>query len=583
MAEAPGESEESEYEQHDDQEMEDDHESLQEQVKSFKNDDAVLEPGIANIFEDFLELGGETRSAVRHLSTSYKGLPLMINTMIEWLQLAGRRKKEIHTQIEDHLKTVILKHFDPKKADLIFTEEGSVPSWLEEMISFPTWRELFYQLADQYPDCLMLKFTIKLISDAGYQGEITSASTAAHQPEVFCGLVKNLISEIITASSSELEKSFKEFCHLVCHSQHTYFYSQAMIKTVEQRHTEYNNFTQWLSREIQQEAIRRKLDVTNMTLHFSGVGAHAKVFESLSSMLSRNALNPADVSSLYHCYTEEEILPPVRFLWNSQFLELLVQALFKPGSTVNPDHKEKYIYLLAYATSVYEREDDDDERDIIKDELTATQEAIETAHSICCSANDSHTELLSRISTLFSSLRFPIVSMGVLRWVEATLTDTSFYEISAEASSLFLVLLDEIASCNHLHHHFILDLLKRLLETSYSSMEDNIQIELKHSLVDHLIHLLSCGHVIPVVSYIHKCMTNETLEHSLVRYFVSEVLSIISPPYSQEFTTAFLPLLQNEITDTLISNNKDDLVSLFLAECPRRSKKKKRSKTHLDL
>ena len=42
----------------------------------------------------------------------------------------------------------------------------------------------------------------------------------------------------------------------------------------------------------------RKLDVTNMTLHFSGVGAHAKVFESLSSMLSRNALNPADVSSV---------------------------------------------------------------------------------------------------------------------------------------------------------------------------------------------------------------------------------------------------------------------------------------------
>ena len=45
-----------------------------------------------------------------------------------------------------------------------------------------------------------------------------------------------------------------------------------------------------------------------------------------------------------------------------------------------------------------------------------------------------------------------------------------------------------------------------------------------------------------------------------------QVLSIISPPYSQEFTTAFLPLLQNEITDTLISNNKDDLVSLFLGK-----------------
>ncbi len=35
--------------------------------------------------------------------------------------------------------------------------------------------------------------------------------------------------------------------------------------------------------------------------------------------------------------------------------ELLVQSLFKPGSSVNPDHKEKYVYILAYAVSVYEQ------------------------------------------------------------------------------------------------------------------------------------------------------------------------------------------------------------------------------------
>lgn len=82
------------------------------------------------------------------------------------------------------MKVLVLKHFDPKKADKIFSD-GSVgylavlsqtyvpfihiiylflqtPSWLEEMIGIPTWRELFYQLADQYPDCVMLKFTIKV-------------------------------------------------------------------------------------------------------------------------------------------------------------------------------------------------------------------------------------------------------------------------------------------------------------------------------------------------------------------------------------------------------------------------------------
>ena len=51
------------------------------------------------------------------------------------------------------------------------------PSWLEEMISFSPWRELFYQLAEQYPNCLMLKFTIKvcallpLLSNLGYEGK----------------------------------------------------------------------------------------------------------------------------------------------------------------------------------------------------------------------------------------------------------------------------------------------------------------------------------------------------------------------------------------------------------------------------
>ena len=45
--------------------------------------------------------------------------------------------------------------------------------------------------------------------------------------------------------------------------------------------------------------------------------------------------------------------------------------------------------------------------------------------------------------TLFL-FRYPIVSMGVFRWVESTLTNTNFFEISGETSSLFLVLLDEV-------------------------------------------------------------------------------------------------------------------------------------------
>ena len=50
-----------------------------------------------------------------------------------------------------------------------------------------------------------------------------------------------------------------------------------------------------------------------------------------------------------------------------------------------------------------------------------------------------------------------------------------------------------------------------------------IQMELKRSLVDHLVHLLSCGHVLPVVASIRQYMEMGTLDQSHIRHFVTEV------------------------------------------------------------
>ena len=49
-------------------------------------------------------------------------------------------------------------------------------------------------------------------------------------------------------------------------------------------------------------------------------------------------------------------------------------------------------------------------------------------------------------------MKIPVVSMGVVRWVEHMLTDSTFFEEAAESSPLFLVLLDEAPSCHTLQH-----------------------------------------------------------------------------------------------------------------------------------
>lgn len=53
-------------------------------------------------------------------------------------------------------------------------------------------------------------FYQQLISDAGYQGEITSISTASQQIEVYSRILKNFITESIKTSSENRQNTIQE-------------------------------------------------------------------------------------------------------------------------------------------------------------------------------------------------------------------------------------------------------------------------------------------------------------------------------------------------------------------------------------
>ncbi|KAG7248763.1 hypothetical protein CRUP_031498, partial [Coryphaenoides rupestris] len=110
----------------------------------------------------------------------------------------------------------------------------TTPAWLEQMIAHTTWRDLFYKLAEAHPDCLMLNFTVKLISDAGYQGEITSVSTACQQLEVFSRVLRTSLATLLDGGEENLEKNLPEFAKMVCHGEHTYLFAQSMMSILSQ-------------------------------------------------------------------------------------------------------------------------------------------------------------------------------------------------------------------------------------------------------------------------------------------------------------------------------------------------------------
>ena len=118
-------------------------------------------------------------------------------------------------------------------------------------------------------------------------------------------------------------------------------------------------------------------------------------------MLSKNSLNPADIVQLHKLYASNDP-PPVDLIRIPQFLELLIDALFKPGSKINQEHKSKYIYLLAYASSVCDNWNfkRGTRKSLNKEELKGTTQAIEKVHGICSSSKGS-TDLIVELNTMY--------------------------------------------------------------------------------------------------------------------------------------------------------------------------------------
>nr|XP_012625884.1 negative elongation factor C/D isoform X5 [Microcebus murinus] len=562
-------------------EGEDDAEVQQECLHKFSTRDYIMEPSIFNTLKRYFQAGGSPENVIQLLSENYTAVAQTVNLLAEWLIQTGVEPVQVQETVENHLKSLLIKHFDPRKADSIFTEEGETPAWLEQMIAHTTWRDLFYKLAEAHPDCLMLNFTVKLISDAGYQGEITSVSTACQQLEVFSRVLRTSLATILDGGEENLEKNLPEFAccssehqssfpailqKMVCHGEHTYLFAQAMMSVLAQEE-QGGSAVRRIAQEVQRFAQEKGHDASQITLALGTAASYPRACQALGAMLSKGALNPADITVLFKMFTSMDP-PPVELIRVPAFLDLFMQSLFKPGARINQDHKHKYIHILAYAASVVETWKKNKRVSINKDELKSTSKAVETVHNLCCNENKGASELVAELSTLYQCIRFPVVAMGVLKWVDWTVSEPRYFQLQTDHTPVHLALLDEISTCHQLLHPQVLQLLVKLFETEHSQLDVMEQLELKKTLLDRMVHLLSRGYVLPVVSYIRKCLEKLDTDISLIRYFVTEVLDVIAPPYTSDFVQLFLPILENDsIAGTIKTEGEHDPVTEFIAHC----------------
>ena len=133
---------------------------------------------------------------------------------------------------------------------------------------------------------------------------------------------------------------------MVCHGQHTFVYSQLLkhiyitfcgayasaesnlfkhIKLFTGNYTARNSIvsvTEWTISCLNCNDLLFGFsghNVTAIIMGLNGSAAHSRASQALSSMLSRNALNPADITILFKLYSSTEP-PPVELIRIPQFM-----------------------------------------------------------------------------------------------------------------------------------------------------------------------------------------------------------------------------------------------------------------------
>lgn len=91
-------------------------EVLNECLEKFKTPDYIMEPGIFGQLKRYFQAGGNPEQVIEQLSMNYNAVAQMANLLAEWLILGGVKVSEVQAMVENHLKDMILKTFDPKKS-----------------------------------------------------------------------------------------------------------------------------------------------------------------------------------------------------------------------------------------------------------------------------------------------------------------------------------------------------------------------------------------------------------------------------------------------------------------------------------
>ncbi|RHY89049.1 hypothetical protein DYB31_008387 [Aphanomyces astaci] len=371
------------------------------------------------------------------------------------------------------------------------------------------------------------------------------------------------------------------------HSAYSYIYTQQVLLQLDQTLS---------TSSVHVLPYRSKLERLRQTLHEAVLTAHGD--QKLDSL---HVLKRAGVSAAYPALSEaiglvlheqkcsqvaSELLkavytspspPPVVHIREhvvGLILRRLTTALFHPYEAVeSASHRTSCAFVLAYAATVQDTRPllatttDDQAMSWDEAQVHTIAAALEAASTVC----KSETTLSynsDAVDKLVRSMAIPVVSMGILHWLQLLVASKTFYN-GPFFHAAFPVVMSLLRQAIALHVGQWPTVFQVLVTSVRLQPESNPVkvLETKKETLRCMVHLMTCGYIFPVLHFI--ATQTDDLDQALLRHFIQLVLMRIAPPYSLRFTTV--------LSDILLHPK----VSQALRTCPVETKAKLKEFAHV--
>ncbi|KAE9024757.1 hypothetical protein PF011_g3347 [Phytophthora fragariae] len=579
-------------------------------LQELSKTDSIMEANVLAVINGFLRAHTESNGPeilVEKLSSSYRGHAQMIGLVASWLDTLPVSTTALENKMTfdvsegavisnkgaswdpaeeilySHLKDVINENYDAKLVSNVLSGSAVEPEWLTQMLNDRKWRLMLIELAETHKTCTLLQYAIRRISEAGHHKEIASITSANAFFSVFSGVLVDAFSRIPFANEEEVVEDIAALNKVCCQSSHSYVYAQELLCSMDDKlfmmqkeagadSAQYAHIRMVRSKlnrvcgELQETASGRfgaKIVPFHILRRRYIYDANPKFCDAILSIVKSKTCSELSADTLAKEFQTSKAPPPVAHLRDPMVLSALLDRLFNPSDSISPSFVQNCVFLLAYAASTKDErsllrtgvQGSSDHVEVDDDGVESTKKALIEASAICKSDHTLGYNMNQSgvVDKLISVMSVPVVSMGVLHWLEVILTSPGFFR-STPLHICFPSLLRILKASIKLHvaqWPIAFNVLVTSLRL-HPDINPVKALELKRETLRCMVFMITSGYVLPVLEFV---FTNTLeLDQALLRNFITMLFSRIAPPFSPKFSVALTKILTHPKVQTAIKS-----------------------------